>query len=115
MTDKITVSIASGAALTASIKLANRIPVGIIIPAAWTAADLTLQTSWDDTTFYDVYGISGSEIVIDTVVGGLCGIDYPNLFAIGPYIKIRSGPTASAVNQADDRSLILIAAQPIAR
>jgi hypothetical protein len=113
MTDQVSVTILSGASITSSIKLGNRIPVGIIIPAAWTAADLTFQTSWDDTTFYDVYGVEGTEIGLDTVAGGLCSIDYANLFGIGPYLKIRSGPTALAVNQGADRVLILIAARPI--
>lgn len=102
------VTIANGASLSGAIDLENFRLGRIIIPAAWTAANLTFQTSPDDGTYSDLYDAAGYEYTI--VVGGASrAIIVPLADFIGiRFLKIRSGTAGVAVNQAADRVLTLV-------
>ena len=109
---QIPVVIADGASLSAEVPLgANRL-IGIAMPATWTAAVLTFQTSLDDWATLDgleVYDDAGNEISFTVAAG--CFILVPqDLFRSINAFKIRSGTAAAAVNQGAARTLTLIVA-----
>jgi len=118
-----TVSIASGAALTAALnldmlsgvsqddnvvsqKLGMRLG-GIIMPSAWTAASLTFQVSADGTNFFDLHDKYDSEVAVTVTANNSYLLDLADWITF-PYLKIRSGTSAAPVNQAATRSLILL-------
>lgn len=101
-------TIASGASLSDSMNLGGLRLFGIVMPAAWTAANLTFQASFDGgTTYVDMYDYNGLEVVATTSTSRLIVLD-PVVFAAIPLLKIRSGTAASAVNQGGDRTLTLV-------
>lgn len=98
----LTAIIPTGQALSSPVKLGERKHVGLIMPAAWTAADITFQVSADGTTFVNLYDKTGAEVVYKAVAGA--GIQISD-FDLAPWshIKIRS-----SVNQADDREILVV-------
>lgn len=42
---------------------------GLIFPATWTAANVTIQVSRDGTTWYDLYDIDGAQVVLTAIAG----------------------------------------------
>ena len=103
-----TATILSGASLTAAIDLSAGRLARIALPAAWTTANLTFQTSPDNSTFYDLYDAFGSEYTV--TVGGASRSIVISLadFISVRYLKIRSGTTSVPVNQGADRILTLV-------
>ncbi len=109
-----TATIANGESASTAITLnpGERI-VGIIMPAAWTTANLVAQVSVDGTTFQ--YAISyGSAIQMFPVADRttlMDAIDADKLSRL-PYVKLvsatASGSTVTAVNQAAARTLKVI-------
>lgn len=105
-----TATIASGASVSATVDLSNAVLTGIIMPAAWTAADLTVEVSHDGTAWiglaYDATATQCNNITTPAV-------DTAHAFdvrAMAPYqyIRLRSGTTASPVNQGADRDVLVI-------
>ena len=108
----IKVTIPDGAAVSEAIPLFHaRRPRGIDfdMPAAWTAADLGVQTSRDGTTWKDRVLADGTRIkattvAADTVIQGDAG-----LWGAGSqnYMRLESIDTAdeSAENQGADREI----------
>jgi hypothetical protein len=101
-----TVVIAISASLSGAVDLGGRKLVGIIMPDAWTAADLTFQGSVDGTNFFNVYdGSTERKIAV--------AANYYSALSIGDWvgfrwIKIGSGTSALPVNQAAARTLTLV-------
>ena len=82
--------------------------VRITIPATWTTANLTFQTSSDGTNYVDLYDSYGNEAVV-TVGGASRAIYLPtNPWADVRWLKVRSGTTGTPVNQAAARSLPVV-------
>lgn len=104
-----TVAIASGASIAASgLDISDRALVGVILPATWTTADLTFQTSDDNVTFQNLYDENGTEYTL-TGSTGARNIAILNGLVIGHrYIKVRSGTSGSAVTQTGARSLTVL-------
>lgn len=103
-----TAAIDNGASLSAAVDLGNNRLSRVVIPAAWTTANLTFQTSADGTTYTDLYDAAGTEYTV-TVGGALRSIVIPLADFIGVrYVKVRSGTTGSAVTQGAARSIILV-------
>ena len=99
------VVIASGASLSTAAWLNGRSLCGIQMPAAWTAAPLTVQVSFDGgVTFQNLYDTSGNEVSITTAASRNIRIP-PGDFAAVTHIKVRSGPSGVPVNQAGDRTI----------
>lgn len=100
-------TIASGASLSEAIAVDWVTISGIEMPAVWTAADITFQVSNDGATFVDLYDSFGNEMKVVTGTGAkhiaLSAGDYWSV----RFLKIRSGTTATPVNQAADRVLKL--------
>jgi hypothetical protein len=103
-------TIASGAALSGAVCLGDKVLAGIQMPAAWTAASLTFQVSFDaGTTWKDLYDDAGVEVTLSPTspAGKYLAVD-PSAFAGVVFLKVRSGTTGTPVNQAADRSFTLV-------
>ena len=101
--------IANGASLSDTVELGDGVRqlVGIQMPAAWTAASLTFAVSFDGTTFVPLYW-DGAEYTVAAAGGAAASLGVslePSAFAGWPFVRVRSGTAASAVNQAAERTL----------
>lgn len=104
------VVIASGASLSAATALNGHTLIGIIMPAAWTAANLTFQMSdLAGGTYVDVYGIDEAELEVTAAASRYLALDPVNWYGVD-HLKVRSGTAATPVNQAADRTLKLMVA-----
>jgi len=101
------VTIANGAAVSDVIKAGGAMFVGIQMPADWTAANLTILGSAEGDTYYDVYIAAGTEYVITAAEDRYIILD-PALLAGLRFFKIRSGVTATPVNQGAERVLKIV-------
>lgn len=91
------VTIANGASLSGAAFVGGRLSA-IIMPAAWTAANLTFQGSEDDSTYNDLYDDAGTEYVVTAGASRYIVLD-PLAFVGVDFVKIRSGTSATPVNQ----------------
>lgn len=97
--------ILSGASLSAEIRFGTQVPIGIFMPAAWDAANLTFQVSVDDgVTWGNMYDSSGNEFTVNAAASRYLVLD-PNSWVGVNHIKIRSGTASVPVNQTANRSL----------
>lgn len=101
--------IASGSSLSASLVIAGRSIINILMPTAWTAASLSFDISaCPGGTFYPLYDTDGAEIAIPVAASqGYSGSDLAYL--AGWYgMRIRSGSTVTDVDdQAAARTLVI--------
>lgn len=103
--DQATVTILSGAALSDALNLQGRNITGILLPAGWTAAGITMSVSLDGTTYADLYDAAG-EYALTAAASVFIGLNIAQLMGFN-YVKLRSGTSATPVNQAADRSIVL--------
>ena len=103
----IVATILNGAAVSNHINLEGSVLVGIRMPAAWTAANLTFRVSMDDVTFLDAYSGAGAEHVVTAAVDRHIWLD-PSAFAGYRWLIVRSGTAGTPVNQAGDRLVTLV-------
>ncbi len=105
-----TVSIANGESVSAAVDLEERSLLALIMPAAWTAAALTVEVSHDGTTWigivYDSLGVQAN-VIASPAVSTAYTLDALGLLPYR-YMRLRSGTTASAVNQLGARSITAI-------
>jgi len=80
--------------------------VGIVMPAAWTAAPVTFQGSTNGTTFQDLYDL-GTELSVPVDASRYVQVD-GNKFDSLRAIRVRSGPSAAPVVQAASRIITLV-------
>lgn len=104
----LNVTIGSGASLSNAVDLSGLTVVGIQMPGAWTAANLTLQASSDGNTFADVYDSAGTELTITADASRFIPLA-PAAMVAYPALKLRSGTAAAGVNQGADRDITLVA------
>lgn len=97
-------------ASSAAVDLGTARAALLIMPAAWTAADLTFEVSHDGATFVPLHESGGDEKVVKAVQGRGVLLSLADFVGIR-HLKIRSGTTALPVNQAAART-IKILAQP---
>ena len=107
ITSDLTTTIASSASLSGSADLGGTTLSGYIMPAAWTAADLTFQGSVDGANFSDIYDSFGNEVSHSVAASRFVALN-PADFAGIRYLKIRSGTTGAPVNQAAERIVTLV-------
>jgi hypothetical protein len=104
--------ILNGASLSGEIDLRNQRLLGIIYPAVWTAADLSLQVGdVSGGTFGEVFTDPGSGVGTALALDGAAGqaTFLSTAIIIGNcFIKIRSGPSGVPVNQGGDRDIIIL-------
>lgn len=108
ITATFTVTIAANASLSGAVQLDEFVPVAIVMPSSWTAANLTFQASEDGTTFLDLYSTSGSELQVTAAANRFLALD-PAQFRGARFLKVRSGTSATPVNQTAQRTLKLLA------
>jgi hypothetical protein len=114
MTAQIEVTIANGASQSSEVDLRNLLLCGIVMPADWTAANLTFlgaagaQDGVNDIGLYqDVYDADGTELNV-TAASDRHIVVSPSAFAGIQYLKVRSGTTGTPVNQGAARTLYLV-------
>lgn len=103
-----TATIANGASLSGAVDCGSARLALIVMPAAWTTADLTFQESADGVTYVDKYDAFGAEYTV--VCGGTSRSLTINLvdFIGTRYLKVRSGTTGTPVVQGGARDLTLV-------
>ncbi len=96
--------------LSDAVDLADSQLHGIIMPAAWDAANLTFQVSNAiDGTYVNLYDDAGNETTVTAAAGRAIAIDVAALqLAPWRYLRVRSGTSGTAVAQAAERTLTLI-------
>jgi hypothetical protein len=103
------VTIASGGSLSGAANLGSGKLVGIIMPASWTAADLTFNVTADGTNYFNLY----DDVVERTIPSAAAaashfiGLDYRQWLMVQG-IKVRSGTAGIPVNQGADRIITLV-------
>lgn len=107
----VPVTIANGASLSDVVTIDPRtVVVGIEMPGAWTAAQLTFQVSTDGVTFKNLFNNAGSELTTTgAAVNLVLHLDWTQFVGIR-YLRVRSGTSGTPVNQLADRVLNLILA-----
>lgn len=104
--DQGIVRIASGESLSTALDIDGALAIAIHMPAAWTTASLTFQASFDGTTYNNVYDDAGNEVTVTAAASRAITI-LSNYLTPFRFIKIRSGTSGSAVNQAAARAIIV--------
>ena len=106
------VSIANGQALSSSFVLdQSQLISGVFMPAAWTAAVLTLQTSMDNgTTWNEVVKADGTAYQLTVAASQAVMIPPADLIGIPPnaLVRLRSGTSGTPVNQGAARSVTVV-------
>lgn len=101
------VTILTGASVSDSIDLGTELVNAFSMPAAWTAASISLEVSNDNTnwigTVFDYTNIQAG-LYTAPVAGAAYAIDVVT-FAAFRYVRFRSGTMAVPVNQAADRTI----------
>lgn len=101
-----TATIANGASLSGAIDLGSTRLAGIQMPAAWTAAALTFQASFDGVTYADVYSTGGTELSYTVAASRFIPLSITDWGGVR-YLKVRSGTTGTPVNQGGARTIQL--------
>ena len=105
-----TVTIANGASLSGVIDLEGFVLMGIQMPSAWTAANLTFEASSARAgTFDDVYDDTGTEVNVTAAASRYIGVTGTkgDVLANVRFLKVRSGTTGTPVNQGAARTITL--------
>jgi len=113
MAATVTATIASGASLSSAVTIPKTSPQGtaprsvaIVMPAAWTAANLTFFVSADGVNYAELYDGQGNEYTVVAGTSRYILLD-PAVFTAITNFKIQSGTTGSPVNQGASRSLVV--------
>jgi hypothetical protein len=113
--EALTVTISNGTALSPALNLGAKTLVGIAMPAAWTAADLTFQASPDGGTTFDevvVTDFTSANAVSTVQVHSPAASQFiqcdPTKWRGVNVVKLRSGTSGSPVNQGADRVMTLL-------
>ena len=107
----VVATIANNGSLSGVCDLTTMRSIGIIMPAAWTAADLTFQVC--DTaggTFVNLYDSNGTEVDIAAAASKAYTLSAAMTRLIAPwrYIKVRSGTSGTPVNQGAQRLITIV-------
>ncbi len=80
---------------------------GFVMPAAWTAAAITVLASLDGTNFLPVHNGAGTEISYTVGANRIVDLTGARLHTLR-YFRLRSGNTATPVNQGADRTITVL-------
>jgi hypothetical protein len=105
-TTVVSVVIANGQSLSGGVDLGGDALVEIVMPSAWTAADLTFQTSDDEVTFQNMYS-GGGEVQVSVDASQNVRLDPSDFIGIN-FLKVRSGTSGTPVNQGAERTIKLV-------
>lgn len=106
----VVAAITNGQSLSAAVEVQGKL-VGLIVPAAWTAAGLSFQGSIDGTNFFDIYddGVERQIASANVAINRLLSLDLNDWLPV-QWIKVRSGTAAVPVAQGALRNIVLIKA-----
>lgn len=107
--------IANGASLSGAIDLGQfNLGLGgqrlarIVMPAAWTAANLSFQVSADGVTYNELMQPNGAAALVVTAAASVDvpvnRVDWSSI----RYLKVRSGTSGTPVNQGAQRTINLV-------
>lgn len=103
-----TATIANGASLSDVVDCgATSRAFRLVMPAAWTAAGLTVQSSADGITFSNLYTTAGAEYTITTDASRDVILPLADFIGIR-YFRLRSGTAGAPVNQGASRAIGVI-------
>lgn len=108
------VTIPNGGSLSNGVFTRNLDLFGILMPSAWTNAQLTFQVSDNGEDWYDLYddtnefSLPTQSVAADHAISG--GV-LADVFHAYNWIKVRSGTSAAGVNQGADRIIKLVCVQ----
>lgn len=106
--ETVTVTIANGASLSDEVDVGEgRVLVGILMPAAWTAASMTFQAGAVSGALGNLYDEYGTEVEYTVDASRYVAVDIPT-FASARYVKVRSGTSGTPVSQAAERTITLV-------
>lgn len=109
----VTATIGVGASLSGAVGTGGLDLQAIIVPSGWDAADITFQASHDGTNYYDCYIASAdTEVTVQASASRYITIPAGTINGAS-WLKVRSGTTGSAVNQADAVTLTLLFATAV--
>lgn len=100
-------NIPANASMSGSVALWGRSVVRVMIGGSWAAADLTVQTSPDGQTWFDLYDEYGAPYTIKAAADRSIYIAPGPLLAVS-YLRLRSGTPAAPVNQAAQATVTLV-------
>lgn len=101
---RIPATIEAGQEFSDEIPLENGyVPVALSMPDAWTAANITLQVKDIDGNWQDVHDEGGTEVTITVDTDQWVLLTPLTEFQGLANIRLRSGTSSAAVNQAADR------------
>lgn len=103
---QFTATIASGQALSSGVRTDCNHVLSLSMPAAWTAAALTVQGSQDGTTWRNVFDEFGAELTIQAAADREIFLP-PLRLAAYSFIRLRSGTSSVSVNQGAARDIII--------
>lgn len=103
-------TITSGQSLSSAIDVSDMAILTVYMPAAWDSAAITFTASATQTgTYGSVYDDAGTEVSITSAnaVAGRVIVDKTILEQLAGlrWLKVRSGTTATPVNQTADRAI----------
>lgn len=102
-----TCTIANGESLSGAVYVGGEHSlVGITYPAAWTAAGISFQVSFDGVTYQNLRDDAGNEVTKTVTAGQFRELDASE-FKTAIYLKVRSGTAALAVAQLAARTITL--------
>lgn len=105
--DVVSVTILDGASLSGAVQLGARRIVGLIMPAAWTAAGIAFQADLGSGVFGSVRTPT-AEATATAAASQYIALDTLGLDALGS-VKVRSGTESAPVNQTGaDRVIKLV-------
>jgi len=102
-------TIANGASVSGIVDLTTLRMFGLLMdPTAWTAAAITFLGSTDGVNFYSVYDSTGAEVNWTVAAQTYVIAANPAEFLGIRYLQVRSGTSASPVNQGAARVVKII-------
>ena len=109
--DYQTVTIADAASLSGAANMGTYTLTGLITDSGWNTAAITLQGSYDGTNYFNLFNGATELSYADIAASSWVLVDL-NLFYGVPYIKVRSGTAASAVNQTG-ATVVTLVSRPV--
>lgn len=101
--------IPSGSDTSGNLNAGGRVPSALVMPAAWTAADITFEVSIDGSTWVPVHLADGTQYTLTVAASRFVSLtaDY--------FIGAKHVRLVSSVNQGADRTMTLMMSRPVTR
>ena len=103
--NRLNVYIGYGTSISGSIDIGEDFVVGLIMPDRWTPAQVSIQVSVDNNSFYDLFDFdltvwnTAKEVAFNVPSPGTVVAINPDTMLMGQYIKLRSGTRDAPIVQ----------------